>query len=118
MAPKIIGSARNLQEKNTMLKEKYDKDPRSFWTNPATTRLDEYLVRTAYFVHSIRWASANAEREFSRMGWMISSGQSAITAEHAYQRLTMANQLPQKRRLEELMDEREIKKQELFDYKK
>ena len=82
-----------------MLKEKYDKDPRSFWTSPAATRLDENLVRTAHFVHSIRGASANAEREFNRMGWMISSRRSAITAEHAYQRLTMANQLPQKRLL-------------------
>ena len=53
--------------------------------------------------------SANCERAFRRMGWMISARRAAITATNADKRLTLCNQLPQKRRLLKECRERKIK---------
>ena len=60
-------------------------------------------------------ASANCERVFSRMGYMISSRRAGITADNADKRLTISNQSPQKRRLLDLYDERKIKEAKLFE---
>ena len=58
-------------------------------------------------------ASTNCERAFSRMGWMVSARRASITATNADKRLTLCNQLPQKRRLLELCRERKIKRTKL-----
>ena len=101
---------------NRRLKQKYDKDPRTFWSDKShNSSLDPCLNEFAGFTHSIRVAAANCERQFSRMGWMISQRRAKITAPNSNKRLTMMNQLPQKRRLEQLCEEREIKRIKLSE---
>ena len=75
------------------------------------------LVSFAVFIFSILAGSAGPEREFSRMGYMISPRRSSYTASNANKRLTLSNLIPQKRRLEIVMDERKIKKTKLFSSK-
>jgi len=100
---------------NKDLVKKYNQDPRIFWSNPThANSLPTELVSFAHFCHSVRSASANSEREFSRMRWMISPRRSAITSENADKRLTLENQLPQKRRLESQLREKGVKRQKLF----
>ena len=100
--------------KNKNLKKKYDDDPRCFW-NDADVRdtFPSFLVSTAIFIFSILSSSANCERAFSRMGWMVSDRRTAITANNADKRLTLCNQLPQKRRLLQVCKERKIKRTKL-----
>ena len=74
-----------------------------------------FLVSTVIFIFSVFAASANCERVFSRMSYMISSRRAGITADNADKRLTISNQIPQKRRLLDLCDERKIKKAKLFE---
>ena len=72
------------------------------------------LVEFAHHVHSIQYSSASSEREFSRMGWMISPRRASITAANADKRLALANLLPMKRKLEKEMDVGNFKKRNLF----
>ena len=96
------------------MKKKYDADPRCFWNDPEVRdTFPPFLVSTAIFIFSILAASANCERAFSRMGWMIAARRAAITATNADKRLTLCNQLPQKRRLLEACEERKIKRMKL-----
>ena len=62
---------------------------------------------------AVKSSSANYERQFSRMVWMISKIRASITPANANMRLTVANQLPQKRRLLDLCDERKLKRSKL-----
>ena len=102
------------QSKNKQLKKKYDADPRCFWNDPEVRdTFPSFLVSTAIFIFSILAASANCERQFSRMGWMISARRAGITASNADKRLTLCNQLPQKRRLLKECRERKIKRTKL-----
>ena len=55
------------------------------------------------------------EREFSRLGWMVSKRRASITAENTDKRLTLGCLLPMKRKLECLLETRKIKKQNLFN---
>ena len=75
--------------------------------------LPGFLSSCAIFLFSIHSVSANCERSFSRMGWMISSRRAGITADNADKRLTISNQIPQKRRLLDLCDQRKIKRARL-----
>ena len=67
------------------------------------------------FIFSQFAASANCERVFSRMVYMISSRKAGINADNADKRLTISNQIPRKRRLLDLCDERKIKEAKLFE---
>ena len=83
------------QSKNKTLKKKYDANPRCFWNDPEVRdTFPSFLVSTAIFICSILAASANCERAFSRMGWMVAARRTAITANNADKRLTLCNQLP------------------------
>ena len=109
-------SLTSLQNKNhnKELKRQYDKSPLSFWSRRnATAHYPKFLVQFALFVHSVKPASANCEQQFSRMSWMISKRRASITPANANKRLTIANQLPQKRRLLDLCEERKVKRQRL-----
>jgi hypothetical protein len=100
---------------NEELKDKYDDDPRIFWSDKNhQNHLHPILVATAIFVLSVLSASANCERQFSRMAALITSRRSSFTANNANKILVLSNLLPQKRRLENIMAERNIKKQKLF----
>ena len=102
---------------NTNLIKNYENDPRVFWSNSANRCvLPKCIVLFALFCHSVRSSSASPEREFSRMGWMISSRRASVRPKNADKRLVMGNLLPQKRRLEIEMEKRNIKMKMLFDY--
>ena len=73
--------------------------------SPLTPLCDDYSISA--------W-SAGPEREFSRMGYLLSSRRSRYTPSHTNKRLTLANLIPQKRRLERLLTVRKIKKIKLF----
>ena len=100
------------KKRNKKLVKKYTKDPRIYWNQ---TRLPSFLIATVMFIFSIFAASANCERGFSKMSYMISSRRAGITADNADKRLTISNQIPQKRRLLDLCDERKIKKAKFFE---
>lgn len=103
----------NFNEKLTL---QYEKDPRVFWSNSKhVVILPKSLVEFAHNVHSIRSSPAFSEREFSRMGWMISPRRASITAANADKRLSLSNLLPMKRKLEKAMDAGNFKKRNLFN---
>ena len=85
---------------NKALKQRYDADPRIFH-NQNTTKAEfpEFIITFAIFIFSLLSASANCERAFSCMGWLVAGRRARITAENVDKRLTLANQLPQKKRL-------------------
>ena len=96
------------------LKRRYAEDPRLFWNRITTkSELPEFLISFAIFIFSLLSASANCELTFTRMGWMIAGRRSSITAGNIDKRLTIANQLPQKKRLLALCDERKIKRSKI-----
>ena len=74
-----------------------------------------FLISAVMFIFSVFAASANYERIFSRMGYMISSRRARLTADNADKRLTICNQIPQKRRLLDLCEKRKIQKAKLFE---
>ena len=87
---------------------------RCFWNvSEVRNTFPSFLVSTAIFNFSILASSANCERAFSRMGWMISARRVGITATNTDKRLTLCNQLPQKRRLLKECWERKIKRAKL-----
>ena len=104
---------------NKALKRRYDEDPRIFW-NRSTTKSEfpVFLIDFSIFIFSLLSSSASCERVFSRMGWMVSGRRSSITSENVDRRLTLANQLPQRKRLLTMCDDRKIKRtkvaQDLF----
>ena len=53
------------------------------------------------------------EQPFSRMGWMVSARRTVITAKNDDKRIIRYNDLPQKRRLLEVVGERKIKRTKL-----
>ena len=75
------------------------------------------LCSFATFIFSISAGSAGPEREFSRMGYMLSPRRSSYTASNTNKRLTLSNLLPQKRRFESDLAEKKVKKTKLFDNK-
>ena len=100
---------------NDELKAEYDLDPRIFWTNAEhMSAMDDQLVSFAIYIFSIFSGSAGPEREFSRMGYLLSARRSRYTASNSDKRLTLANLIPQKRRLERVMAERKLKRAKLF----
>ena len=62
----------------------------------------------AVFIISIFAGSVGPEREFSRMGYMITPRRSSYTASNAHKRLTatLSNLISQKRRLENVLDDK------------
>ena len=101
------------KKRNKKLVKKYTKDPRIYWNQTSnTSSFPSFLIATVMFIFSIFEASANCERGFSKMSYMISSRRAGITAD---KRLTISNQIPQKRRLLDLCDERKIKKAKFFE---
>ena len=104
------------KRQNRKLKADYDHDPRCFWNEKdVRAEFPAWFVTLSIFIFSIQSSSANCERSFSRMGWMVGSRRSGITADNTDKRLTLTNQLPQKRRLLELCSERKIKKTKLSE---
>ena len=104
------------KKQNKKLVKKYTKDPRIYWNQTSnTSSFPSFLIATVMFIFSIFAASANCERGFSKMSYMTSSRRAGITADNADKRLTISNQIPQKRRLLDLCDERKIKKAKLFE---
>ena len=100
---------------NDTLKEKYDSDPRIFWKDPNhNLAMGCRLTEFASYVFSILAGSAGPEREFSRMGYLVSSRRSSYTAANTNMRLTLANLIPQKRRLESELRFRKLIKAKLF----
>ena len=111
---KVINDNRENERANERLKKKYDADPRVFFNqSDVRTELPSLLIDFAIFIFSLQSSSANCERSFSRMGWMISSRRAGITADNADKRLTLCNQLPQKRRLLDFCKSRKIKRTKL-----
>ena len=51
------------------------------------------------------------------MGYLIATRRARYTASNTNKRLTLANLTPQKRRLEDILTERKIKKSKLFENK-
>ena len=95
---------------NEDLKARYDDDPRLFWNDQKhRLALGSSLVELARYMFSIRSSSAGPEREFSRMGFLLSPRRSRYTASNTNKRLTLANLIPQKRRLEEELTSRMLK---------
>ena len=76
--------------------------------------LDADLVSFACFIFSVSAGSAAPEREFSRMGYLLSKRRSRYTAVNTNKRLTLSNMIPQKRKLELIMTLKNIKRQKLF----
>ena len=104
------------QQQNKKLAKKYTKDPRIYWSQSSNTwSWLPFLISTVMFIFSQFAASANCERVFSRMVYMISSRKAGINADNADKRLTISNQIPRKRRLLDLCDERKIKEAKLFE---
>ena len=100
---------------NEDLKVAYDTYPRVFWTDKTHCAvLGSSLVSFARYIFSILSSSARPEREFSRMSYLITKRRSSYTASNTNKRLTLANLIPQKRRLEELLTKRKVKKVKLF----
>ena len=105
------------QQQNKKLAKKYTKDPRIYWSETSnTSSFPSCLISTVIFIFSVFAASANCERVFSRMSYMISSRRAGITTDNTDKRLTISNQMPQKRRLLDLCDERKITKAKLFEF--
>ena len=103
------------ERQNEELKGKYDIDPRSFWNDPEHVALLDFdLVSFANFIMSISAGSANSEREFSRMGYLLGKRRTRYTAVNTNKRLTLSNMIPQKRKLEHIMALKNIKRQKLF----
>ena len=106
----------DIDQYNEDLKAKYDLDPRVFWNDSAHSVLLSSSIRSfARYIFSILAGSAGPEREFSRMGYLLSSRRTRYTASNTNKRLTLANLLPQKRKLEILMKTRRLKRSRLFD---
>ena len=80
-----------------------------------TRAMGETLVSFSRYIFSILAGSAGPEREFSRMGYLVTTRGSCYTAENANKRLTLANLIPQKRRLEKALSSRQLKRSKLFD---
>ena len=90
------GQSKN-QRLNEELKENYDKDPRLFWANgDHSLIMGSQLASFASYVFSILASSAGSEREFSRMGYLLSPRRSRYTASNTNKRLTLSNLIPQK----------------------
>jgi len=68
----------------------------------------------ASYIFSISAGSAGIEREFARMGYLLSSRRSRHTPSHTNKRLTLANLIPQEKRLERLLTVRITQKIRLF----
>ena len=101
--------------RNYTLKKKYDANPMTYWGDAQAVAIyDEQLVQFATQVHSVRPASASPERTFSHMKYLVSARRSSITARNTDMRLTVASLLPQKRKLEEEMKYRSLKRAMLF----
>lgn len=101
---------------NEELKSIYDADPRVFWNDSDHSAVMGSTIRSfARYVFSILAGSAGPEREFSRMGYLLSSRRTSYTSSNTNKRLTLANQLPQKRRLEDILTTRRLKMSKLFD---
>ena len=61
------------QQQNKKLTKIYTKDPRIYWTESNnTSSFPSFLISTVIFIFSVFAASANCERVFSRMSYMIS----------------------------------------------
>ena len=106
-------SAQN-KNHNKTLKRDYDKNPLSSWSRrDFTAGLPDFLFQFAPLVHSVKSSSAHFERQFLGMVWMISKIRTSSTLANANMRFTVANQLPQKRRLLDLCDERKVKRSKL-----
>ena len=105
----LENSAAN-REQNKQLKLRYDDDPRVFWNRTSTmAAFPDFFFKFSIFIFSVKSSSASCERTFSRMGWMVSGRRSSITSENVDKRLTLANQLPQRKRLLTMCDDRKIK---------
>ena len=112
----VANTSTENKRKNKTLKQKDDLDPRGFWnSDEVRDGLPSFLVEFAIFIFSLMSSSANSERAFSRMSWMISSRRSGITASNADKRLTLCNQIPQKRRLMDECKSRNIKRVKLSE---
>ena len=111
---KVLNNTMPNKLANKALKKKYDRDPRIYWSDKEVRKsIPSFLVDFAVFIFSLQSSSANCERAFSRMGWMISSRRAGITADNVDKRLTLCNQLPQKRRLLDVCETRKIKRAKL-----
>ena len=111
-------SVEDIDQYNEDLKGKYDLDPRVFWNDSDHSALLSSSIRAfASYLFSILAGSAGPEREFSRMGYLLSSRRTRYTATNTNKRLTLANLLPQKRKLERLLSTRRLKRSKLFDEK-
>ena len=112
----VENRGRKNKKKNFSLKLKFDNNPRSsFWLEDAlTSSLDPALKEFAIFVFSVISSSAAPERSFSIMKHMISARRSRYTGDNTDMRLTTKSLLPAKRKLENLLEQRQIKKNKLF----
>ena len=87
----------------------------TFWSDDSkVSKFDKGLVEFATWVYSVRPASVSPERTFSHMKYLVSSRRSCITAKNTDLRLTVASLLPQKRKLQEVMEVRSLKRAMLF----
>ena len=106
-----VANVGNGKRKHFELSQKYRKDHCCFWNDPTHSPFfASELQEIALYVHSIKPASANCETEFSKMAKMTTS----YTAKNEGLRLTIRSQLPAKRKLQNLMSERRVKKAKLF----
>ena len=100
---------------NEAVKERYDHNPLSFCCDSSLTNtLPGPLVDFAHYIFSIYSSSASPERVFSLMKDMVRTKRSSFTGANVDMRLTMRSLLPAKRKLENLLLERNIKKSKLF----
>ena len=107
---------RNKQH-NELQKEKYDNNPRLFWCDSTyTSVLPQPLIEFAHYIFSIFAASASPERVFSSMKDLVRTRRSSITGANVDKRLTMRSLLPCKRKLEDCMLERGLKRSKLFKF--
>ena len=103
-------------QSNEDLKDEYDRNPRVFWSDEThSSVLGSDLVSFARYIFSILSSSAGPEREFSRMGYLVTKRRSRYTPANTNKRLTLANLIPQKRRLEDILSIRQIKRARLFE---
>ena len=100
---------------NYILKKEYDDNPMKYWGDAtAVARYDKKLVEFSTWVYSVKSASASPERVFSQMKYLVSARRSSITAQNTDMRLTVASLLPLKRKLEDVMNSRSLKRAMVF----
>ena len=79
------------------------------------SKISYSITHNFFWVFSILAGSAGPEREFSRMGYLLTPRRSSYKSSNTNKRLTLANRIPQKRRLEIELNARNVKRRKLFD---